>query len=184
MYKLIPACIPPAVEYLIDASSLPYYSFTLLKHRISVVACVRLVDRFHYFKTAALGSLNCLQCFIDDKLNKMLKTALEEDSILVMLKAALEEDSILVMLKAALEEDSISNLASDEKLNKMLGELDALEPILLGCFLCAKAIGLIPMIDQILKKEIGMLELQWYGFCMFKALASLHKQGVGHAISN
>ncbi|KAI0522320.1 hypothetical protein KFK09_004695 [Dendrobium nobile] len=36
---------------------------------------------------------------------------------------------------------------------------------------------------QILKKEIGMLELQWYGFCMFKALASLHKQGVGHAMS-
>ncbi|XP_020697580.1 soluble inorganic pyrophosphatase PPA1-like [Dendrobium catenatum] len=153
------------------------------------------------------GSLNCLQGFIDDKLNKMLK-------------ATLEEDSILVMLKAALEEDSISNLASDDKLKKMLGELDALvnkayellgnlyqmmkrsskpskgkyeldkktwlikvyyvlyssgvypktygfipktlcedndpldvlvlmkEPILLRCFLCTKAIGLMPMIDQ------------------------------------
>ncbi|XP_028556111.1 U-box domain-containing protein 4 isoform X2 [Dendrobium catenatum] len=33
---------------------------------------------------------------------------------------------ILVLLKAALEEDSISVLASDDKLNKMLGELDAL----------------------------------------------------------
>ncbi|KAH0459076.1 hypothetical protein IEQ34_011890 [Dendrobium chrysotoxum] len=33
---------------------------------------------------------------------------------------------------------------------------------------------------QILKKEIGMFELQWYCFCMLKALASLHKQGVGH----
>ncbi|PKU81590.1 probable serine/threonine-protein kinase cdc7 [Dendrobium catenatum] len=33
---------------------------------------------------------------------------------------------------------------------------------------------------EILKKEIGMFELQWYGFCMFKALASLHKQGVVH----
>ncbi|PKU61390.1 Soluble inorganic pyrophosphatase [Dendrobium catenatum] len=43
-----------------------------------------------------------------------------------MLKAALEVDSILVMLKAALEEDSISDLASDDKLKKMLGELDAL----------------------------------------------------------
>ncbi|KAL0928621.1 hypothetical protein M5K25_000526 [Dendrobium thyrsiflorum] len=26
------------------------------------------------------------------------------------------------------------------------------------------------------EKEIGKYELQWYGFCMFKALASLHKQ--------
>ncbi|KAH0465742.1 hypothetical protein IEQ34_005845 [Dendrobium chrysotoxum] len=33
---------------------------------------------------------------------------------------------------------------------------------------------------EILKKEIGMFELRWYGFCMFKALASLHKQGVVH----
>ncbi|KAL0923298.1 hypothetical protein M5K25_007349 [Dendrobium thyrsiflorum] len=33
---------------------------------------------------------------------------------------------------------------------------------------------------EILKKEISMFELQWYGFCMFKALTSLHKQGVVH----
>ncbi|KAL0911958.1 hypothetical protein M5K25_017897 [Dendrobium thyrsiflorum] len=34
--------------------------------------------------------------------------------------------------------------------------------------------------EFILKKEIDMFELQWYGFCMFRALASLHKQGVVH----
>ncbi|XP_062200791.1 uncharacterized protein LOC133903425 [Phragmites australis] len=33
---------------------------------------------------------------------------------------------------------------------------------------------------EILKKEIGMLELQSYGYCMFRALASLHKQGIVH----
>lgn len=33
---------------------------------------------------------------------------------------------------------------------------------------------------EILKKEISLFELQWYGFCMFRALASLHKQGVVH----
>ncbi|KAK8964345.1 Calcium-dependent protein kinase 22 [Platanthera guangdongensis] len=33
---------------------------------------------------------------------------------------------------------------------------------------------------EILKKEIGLFELQWYGFCMFRALASLHKQDVVH----
>ncbi|KAI0520507.1 hypothetical protein KFK09_007983 [Dendrobium nobile] len=34
----------------------------------------------------------------------------------------------------------------------------------------------ITLLFHILKKEIGVFELQWYGFCMFKALASLHKQ--------
>ena len=29
---------------------------------------------------------------------------------------------------------------------------------------------------QILKKEMNVTELQWYGYCMFRALASLHKQ--------
>ncbi|MCL7023524.1 hypothetical protein MKW94_013376 [Papaver nudicaule] len=33
---------------------------------------------------------------------------------------------------------------------------------------------------EALKKEIGIYELQWYGYCMFKALASLHKQGIVH----
>ncbi|XP_078440417.1 protein kinase superfamily protein isoform X2 [Wolffia australiana] len=33
---------------------------------------------------------------------------------------------------------------------------------------------------EALKKEISISELQWYGFCMFRALASLHKQGVVH----
>ncbi|KAL0919666.1 hypothetical protein M5K25_011779 [Dendrobium thyrsiflorum] len=33
---------------------------------------------------------------------------------------------------------------------------------------------------EILKKEIGMFELQRNGFCMFKTLASLHKPGVVH----
>ncbi|KAM0934236.1 putative protein kinase Group-Pl-2 family [Dioscorea sansibarensis] len=33
---------------------------------------------------------------------------------------------------------------------------------------------------EILKKEIDVFELQWYGYCMFRALASLHKQGVVH----
>ncbi|KAK3153310.1 hypothetical protein QOZ80_2BG0170630 [Eleusine coracana subsp. coracana] len=31
-----------------------------------------------------------------------------------------------------------------------------------------------------LKKEIDMLQLQWYGYCLFRALASLHKQGIVH----
>lgn len=33
---------------------------------------------------------------------------------------------------------------------------------------------------EILKKDITLLELQWYGHCLFRALASLHKQGVVH----
>ncbi|CAN6486737.1 unnamed protein product [Victoria cruziana] len=33
---------------------------------------------------------------------------------------------------------------------------------------------------EVLKKEIDMFELQWYGYCMFRALASLHKQGIVH----
>ncbi|OAY78299.1 Cell division cycle 7-related protein kinase [Ananas comosus] len=33
---------------------------------------------------------------------------------------------------------------------------------------------------HVLKKEINVYELQWYGYCMFRALASLHKQGVVH----
>ncbi|KAI3911907.1 hypothetical protein MKW92_039643 [Papaver armeniacum] len=33
---------------------------------------------------------------------------------------------------------------------------------------------------EALKKEIDMYELQWYGYCMFRALASLHKQCVVH----
>ncbi|KAF0930101.1 hypothetical protein E2562_030276 [Oryza meyeriana var. granulata] len=31
-----------------------------------------------------------------------------------------------------------------------------------------------------LKKEIGVSDLQWYGYCLFKALASLHNQGIVH----
>jgi cell division control protein 7 len=31
-----------------------------------------------------------------------------------------------------------------------------------------------------LKREIDVYQLQWYGYCMFKALSSLHKQGVVH----
>ncbi|KAI3918626.1 hypothetical protein MKX01_041946 [Papaver californicum] len=33
---------------------------------------------------------------------------------------------------------------------------------------------------EALKKEIDIYELQWYGYCMFRALASLHKQGIVH----
>lgn len=33
---------------------------------------------------------------------------------------------------------------------------------------------------EALRKEIDIFELQWYGYCMFKALTSLHKQGVVH----
>nr|XP_010919908.1 probable serine/threonine-protein kinase cdc7 isoform X2 [Elaeis guineensis] len=33
---------------------------------------------------------------------------------------------------------------------------------------------------EVLKKEIDVFELQWYGYCMFRALASLHKQGIVH----
>ncbi|CAL4915602.1 unnamed protein product [Urochloa decumbens] len=33
---------------------------------------------------------------------------------------------------------------------------------------------------EILKKDIALLELQWYGYCLFRALASLHAQGVVH----
>uniref|UniRef100_A0A452YVJ8 non-specific serine/threonine protein kinase n=1 Tax=Aegilops tauschii subsp. strangulata TaxID=200361 RepID=A0A452YVJ8_AEGTS len=37
------------------------------------------------------------------------------------------------------------------------------------------------MTDQrILKREINVFELQWYGYCLFKALSSLHKQGIVH----
>uniref|UniRef100_A0A0D9XMI5 non-specific serine/threonine protein kinase n=1 Tax=Leersia perrieri TaxID=77586 RepID=A0A0D9XMI5_9ORYZ len=31
-----------------------------------------------------------------------------------------------------------------------------------------------------LKKEINVFDLRWYAFCLFKALASLHKQGIVH----
>ncbi|XP_008459796.2 uncharacterized protein LOC103498819 isoform X2 [Cucumis melo] len=33
---------------------------------------------------------------------------------------------------------------------------------------------------EVLKKEIDIVRLQWYGFCLFRALAYLHKQGVMH----
>ncbi|XP_031501927.1 uncharacterized protein LOC116265467 isoform X2 [Nymphaea colorata] len=33
---------------------------------------------------------------------------------------------------------------------------------------------------EVLKKEIDMFELRWYGYCMFRALAGLHKQGIVH----
>ncbi|XP_057981515.1 uncharacterized protein LOC131166906 isoform X2 [Malania oleifera] len=33
---------------------------------------------------------------------------------------------------------------------------------------------------EVLKREIDIFELQWYGYCMFKALTCLHKQGVAH----
>ncbi|CAN6300112.1 unnamed protein product [Urochloa humidicola] len=33
---------------------------------------------------------------------------------------------------------------------------------------------------EILKKDITLLELQWYGYCLFRALAHLHRQGVVH----
>ncbi|XP_037467431.1 probable serine/threonine-protein kinase cdc7 isoform X1 [Triticum dicoccoides] len=33
---------------------------------------------------------------------------------------------------------------------------------------------------EILKREINVFELQWYGYCLFKALSSLHKQGIVH----
>ncbi|KAL6566114.1 hypothetical protein OROGR_001729 [Orobanche gracilis] len=33
---------------------------------------------------------------------------------------------------------------------------------------------------ETLKKEIDITHLQWYGYCLFKALAGLHKQGIVH----
>ncbi|KAE8699889.1 Kinase superfamily protein, putative isoform 2 [Hibiscus syriacus] len=33
---------------------------------------------------------------------------------------------------------------------------------------------------EVLKKEIDVFQLKWYAFCLFKALANLHKQGVIH----
>eukprot|EP01018_Ginkgo_biloba_P035131 Gb_34622 [translate_table: standard] len=33
---------------------------------------------------------------------------------------------------------------------------------------------------EILKREIDVPELRWYGYCMFKALQALHKQGIIH----
>ncbi|XP_062073882.1 uncharacterized protein LOC133778073 [Humulus lupulus] len=33
---------------------------------------------------------------------------------------------------------------------------------------------------EVLKNEINIFQLQWYGYCMFRALSSLHKQGVIH----
>lgn len=33
---------------------------------------------------------------------------------------------------------------------------------------------------EVLKKEIDVFQLRWYGYCLFRALASLHKQGVVH----
>ncbi|XP_065620241.1 uncharacterized protein LOC136063568 [Quercus suber] len=34
--------------------------------------------------------------------------------------------------------------------------------------------------EVVLKKEIDVLQLRWYGYCMFRALLSLHKQGIVH----
>ncbi|PON64619.1 Serine/threonine protein kinase [Parasponia andersonii] len=33
---------------------------------------------------------------------------------------------------------------------------------------------------EVLKKELDVFQLRWYGYCMFRALSSLHKQGVIH----
>ncbi|KAJ9536886.1 hypothetical protein OSB04_029619 [Centaurea solstitialis] len=33
---------------------------------------------------------------------------------------------------------------------------------------------------EVLKREIDTYQLRWYGYCLFRALASLHKQGVVH----
>ncbi|KAJ8754385.1 hypothetical protein K2173_002836 [Erythroxylum novogranatense] len=33
---------------------------------------------------------------------------------------------------------------------------------------------------EVLKKEIDVYQLRWYGYCLFRALASLHKQGIVH----
>ncbi|KAK9120970.1 hypothetical protein Syun_018587 [Stephania yunnanensis] len=33
---------------------------------------------------------------------------------------------------------------------------------------------------EVLKREIDVFHLRWYGYCMFRALASLHKQGIVH----
>ncbi|XP_047968166.1 uncharacterized protein LOC125212131 isoform X2 [Salvia hispanica] len=33
---------------------------------------------------------------------------------------------------------------------------------------------------EILKREMNVADLQWYGYCLFKALAGLHRQGIVH----
>ncbi|XWS49160.1 hypothetical protein CRYUN_Cryun13aG0139900 [Craigia yunnanensis] len=33
---------------------------------------------------------------------------------------------------------------------------------------------------EVLKKEIDVFQLQWYAYCLFKALANLHRQGIVH----
>ncbi|KAG8374644.1 hypothetical protein BUALT_Bualt10G0017500 [Buddleja alternifolia] len=33
---------------------------------------------------------------------------------------------------------------------------------------------------EVLKREINIFQLQWYGYCLFRALAGLHKQGIVH----
>ncbi|XP_047329456.1 probable serine/threonine-protein kinase cdc7 [Impatiens glandulifera] len=33
---------------------------------------------------------------------------------------------------------------------------------------------------EVLKRDINIFQLQWYGYCMFRALAGLHKQGIVH----
>ncbi|BAT96845.1 hypothetical protein VIGAN_09015300 [Vigna angularis var. angularis] len=33
---------------------------------------------------------------------------------------------------------------------------------------------------EVLKKEIDLLQIQWYGYCLFRALYCLHKEGVVH----
>ncbi|KHG11087.1 Shaggy-related protein kinase iota [Gossypium arboreum] len=33
---------------------------------------------------------------------------------------------------------------------------------------------------EVLKREIDVFQLKWYAFCLFKALANLHKQGIVH----
>jgi hypothetical protein len=48
-----------------------------------------------------------------------------------------------------------------------------------GAFLSLKSIKtrfLIWVYLQVLKREIDVSHLRWYGYCMFKALQALHKQ--------
>lgn len=36
--------------------------------------------------------------------------------------------------------------------------------------------GKVCFIGQVLKKEIDVVQLKWYAYCLLKALANLHKQ--------
>lgn len=47
----------------------------------------------------------------------------------------------------------------------------------LDCFVLEHVVHDRP---EILKKEISVFEMKWYGYCLFSALSSLHKQGVVH----